>query len=355
MNNAFYENRLLSIYTFCHFCVDGMCAFILLSCAVGRPYEAYIFLLCYHGMAFLIQPICGLLTDKYNRINWGQIGTALCLAGGLFSCFSSGILFALSIMILGLGNAFFHIEGGYVSLHRKDEKVWPGGFFVGGGAIGIGLGTITGMSCLNSSFIQKIPYLCLFGVLPLVLTLIFKVTREKRESWQEIGIINKDLSIGLLSLFIIISIIARGITGALIPKPVFHGTIGLLLNTIPICAGKMSGGFLADHFGARRIVIFGHLASAVLSFFTLINIYFSLPAIFCINLSMGVTLASLNDAFPNRTGFAFGLSPLALYIAYVISQYISFGNVGNIALSIVLELLSVIFCAKCVINHKIKK
>ena len=79
-------------------------------------------------------------------------------------------------------------------------------------------------------------------------------------------------------------------------------------------AGKAAGGILADRLGARNVGVIALLASL-----PCLALGYAVPAVAMaglalFNMTMPVTLCALASRLPDSTGFAFGLSTLALLI-----------------------------------------
>jgi FSR family fosmidomycin resistance protein-like MFS transporter len=81
-----------------------------------------------------------------------------------------------------------------------------------------------------------------------------------------------------------------------------------------VVLGKALGGFLADRFGWSVVALSGLALSAFLLTFFAPNPALAIAGTFLFNLSMPVTLACLADMLPGKSGFAFGLTALALIV-----------------------------------------
>ena len=293
------ENGRLLVYAWCHLCIDALCCFLLYRTAA----DVWLWIIGYHMLAFAFQPVFGWILDRHPNIASGKISILLILCA--YAVQSVPIL---AIGLAGIGNALFHIEGGYVSLHRTQRKIGPGGFFVGTGALGIGMATIFGV--YFSSFMRWPILLC--GVFAFVLLMLTPVQPELRTNRGSFHLsLHADAFYWLFA-----AILVRGYGGMNVAMPI-AGWTGILVGAILSCVGKMAGGYIADQFGAKKTVLFAQIAAAFCVLLSYWMPFLRLAAIVLINLPMAVTLAALSDYFPEQTGLAFGLAPLALYIGYV--------------------------------------
>ena len=150
-----------------HFSVDFVCASSLMFIYDRSTFPdllPYVFLI-YNCLAFLLQPIFGLLIDRFDGSNNGRMYKAFLLIslgslliGWVLSVFSlitvsSIFMMLVSSILLGLSNALFHVVGGKQSL-MFSNKATPGGLFVSTGALGIGLASVMFTAGYGSIFIQ---------------------------------------------------------------------------------------------------------------------------------------------------------------------------------------------------------
>ncbi len=293
------ENGRLFIYAWCHMCVDALCCLLLYQTHAN----AWLWIIGYHALAFALQPVFGLMIDRHPAIPAGKISILLILGAYTLQHFPT-----LAVSFAGVGNALFHIEGGYVSLHRAQRKIGPGGFFVGAGALGIGMALI-----FAKFYISAIPFLfVLFSASSLLLLLLTPISPALR---QRSGAFHLPLQADAF-YWLFAAILVRGYTGMHISVPII-GWQGILCVAVLSCAGKMTGGYIADRIGAEKTVLFAQIMAAFCMLVSYWLPFCRLAVIFLINLPMAVTLAALSDCFPHQTGMAFGLAPLALYIGYI--------------------------------------
>jgi FSR family fosmidomycin resistance protein-like MFS transporter len=88
----------------------------------------------------------------------------------------------------------------------------------------------------------------------------------------------------------------------------------LVTLTGAVVLGKALGGILGDRFGWTKVAVSGLVVSAPLLAFFAQTPAVAILGIFLFNLSMPVTLICLAEMLPGKSGFAFGLTTLALII-----------------------------------------
>ncbi|HTX90852.1 MAG TPA: hypothetical protein VMC09_06510 [Anaerolineales bacterium] len=294
----------ITAYGLAHAVVDAACAatlFGVLKAGSVDASTAALFILVYDGIAFSTQPILGLLVDKYMQpARTAALGMLLVAAATLLMRWP-----LLAAVIAGIGNAIFHVGGGVVSLKLAPGKAALPGLFVAPGALGLTLGILIGKS---GSFIAWpfIVVLLLFAVTILLLPrpdFPIPPALPQDARWFEAVI-----------ALLLASVTIRSLVGGSLVLPWKSDTTLLLALTGAVVLGKALGGFLADRFGWTAVAVSGLVLSApLLAFFT------PLPALvmigtFLFNLSMPVTLAGVAGMLPGKSGFAFGLTTLALIV-----------------------------------------
>ena len=307
----------LTILSAMHFLVDGVCAAALFRFCGGSELFALLLLL-YNTLAFTTQCLVGLLTDKLrmHRIPCAAAGAAVAL----------GWLLPLSavprVILLGLGNSLFHVEGGTETLLSSDEKAWPLGIFVAPGAVGLALGKLWPSLGL------------LFSILLLLLSageLFLKdpplLTRSDRSSPKRPY---------LLCGALLLAVAVRALGGSAVTFPWQAGALTAVLTAVVVCAGKAAGGFMMDRVGAMPSALLSIVPAAILIAFFAGSMSFSLLGQFLLNLSMPVTLLLLYRLLPDAPGFAFGLAASALWPGTLAGQLLPMHG----TLSIVCTLIS---------------
>lgn len=143
---------MTALYTVLHLLVDGVCALAMFGRFLPRE-EGYFHILWYNFCAFALQMPFGLLLDRMSermaegnkgqRGPTGQPDPAFLTAAAGVVCTIVGAL--VHPVLLGIGNALFHVGGGVGTILEDRAKNRLGrelGVFVAPGALGLYLGTL---------------------------------------------------------------------------------------------------------------------------------------------------------------------------------------------------------------------
>lgn len=305
------KERLIT-YTLSHFCVDFLCVLILYGTFSHLSSAVYAFL-TYHILGFGLQPLAGYFNDSHLKLSAGALGSLLVLIACIFTLLNSWI----AVILAGIGNALFHVGGGYVSLHHGTNKLNFGGIFVAGGALGVALGTILGKAIpLWAIAIIGI----IIGGISLIISAKNDISVTEKMTPTCFTLVRTNLNLTLVLIITIFSIIIRGYAGLILPLDWKTQLWMSLITAMVMTLGKGLGGFLADRFGARKVCFIALLLAIPCVWCSNIMVI-SLIGIFLLNVPMSVTLAILCQCFPNNTGFAFGLAPLGLFIGYILALF----------------------------------
>ena len=303
MNKNIVASNMLA-YSLSHALVDATCAATLFAiAALGQTgtQELFYFVVFYNVIAFSTQPIWGLLVDIFKVPVYAAVmGMLLVALSTLFLQFPF-----LAALIAGIGNALFHIGGGVTSLDLAPGKAALPGIFVAPGALGLTIGILIG----KSGYFVAWPFILLLIGSAL---LILNVPRPEISAPRKLP---GDLKwFEAVILLLLLSVAVRSMVGLSLVLP-WKSDIGLLAAlTGAVVLGKALGGILGDRFGWTTVAVSGLAVSApLLAFFP------QIPAVailgtFLFNLSMPITLIGVAGMLPGRSGFAFGLTTLALIV-----------------------------------------
>ncbi|MBR0385881.1 MAG: hypothetical protein IJI05_04960, partial [Erysipelotrichaceae bacterium] len=233
--------RTISILSLQHMLVDFICAAVMYHKILnGQGNQAVIYNMC----AFALQMPFGLMADLSR--------TKISNISALFVCGSVPFLAAGcmgSCILLGIGNALFHVGGGIITINADYKGRFEGrglGCFVAPGAIGLVCGK------LLSNYVIQIT----IGVLIILAVLCTVLLHEKNED-SETSVskieINPDLLITVICCFLVV--LFRSYVGL---KMTFAWRISALLifiSVVVLAAGKTLGGFAAPVFGMRKTII----------------------------------------------------------------------------------------------------
>lgn len=294
----------ITSYSLAHALVDATCAATLFSIVtLSRDNSQNLFqlILIYDVIAFSTQPVFGLLVDKFKA-------PAQTAALGILLVAASTMMLRvplLAVITASIGNAVFHVGGGVVSLNLVPGKATLPGIYVAPGALGLTIGIMIGKS---GGFIAWPFLLLLLGSAVLILMiprLEFPVPRELPGNlrWFETVIV-----------LLLLSVVIRSLVGQSLVLPWKSNPALLITLTMAVVLGKAMGGFLADRYGWVVVAVSGLVISVpLLAFFGPVPAL-AIAGTFLFNLSMPVTLVCLAGMLPGKSGFAFGLTTLALIV-----------------------------------------
>ena len=300
----------LSGYSIIHAIVDMSCVAVMFSTLIIHGYnshDTFIFIITYNIIAFGIQAPIGLLVDKFQVPKESAfIGCVLVIA----SIFVFEIP-ALVVILSGLGNAFFHVGGGSISLNFSPKRAAAPGIFVAPGAIGLTAGILIGENDL-------------FTALPFVLILIAScifilICKIPKINYQRVSLKSNIKFFEIVLILLLFSVSIRSLYGL---TAEWKSDITLLIIlTLATACGKAFGGLFADRFGWVRVAVSALILSAPLLSFFPDSPLLVITGTFLIQMTMPITLTALSNMLPGRSATAFGLSVFALIIG-VIPSYL---------------------------------
>ena len=289
---------ILFVNSIAHFLVDAISVTTLFSgSAAGETLTLAVIL--YNTLAFSTQCLVGLLVDKYKHyLHFDAAAMALVILG-----FALPLPYFARVILVSLGNNFFHVAAGTMTLTKSRGQAWQLGVFVAPGAFGVTLGTC---------FPHFGWWLC--TVLALCATAAIYVwprtpqTLELRCEETE----NSKFPVCIVVL-LTVAVAVRAVGGTAVSFPWKAGVGMSFLMTAFVFAGKALGGFVCDQLGAAKTAwVSIPLAAVCIAFFSAYAVP-SLLGQLLLNLTMPVTLWLLYRAMPEEPAFAFGLAASALW------------------------------------------
>ena len=333
------EHGLIGISCVQHFLVDGLCicCMFLLTGLYSDQFGAYGdrvglgVILLYNVLAFMSQPLTGLMADRMEKRHWLLVWSALLLTLAvavawllsmlvtsrlLMDDVSVEFLPMLVALLLGAGNSLFHVWGGKQTVVKAGNDLRALGVFVSTGALGLAVGLV-----FRSWFLL---YALLLAIVLLAVTYVCwdngsQVVTDSEKEWpQWLVPINVWMAVVLLMLFVSYrsfagEVFSRGITKT-------HELIIVIGATSML--GKMAGGWIARWMGILKSLMV-ILAGVILCFlFRNGSELVLLLGVFLMNCTMPVTLYLANAVLPKREGLAFGLLAAALMPGYLLAVYL---------------------------------
>jgi MFS transporter, FSR family, fosmidomycin resistance protein len=303
------KNSLLAVYGAAHFLVDAACAALVFGLVWQHQLTSQEYLILaigYNVLAFAFQPLCGLVSDRVRNHN---ITAAFGIALTGFSLIMAGTNPFIAVGFAGLGNAFFHVGGGAVTLMLAPGRARAPGLFVAPGALGIAIGAMIG----RNGPVEPVLFLCLlFAALTAVIFMKVPDIRTcfpsepERFRWPV-----------LIGSLLLVSIIVRSLVGFSAGFPWHNDKTVLFLIVCAAFAGKALGGIISDRFGWLATATTVSLVSAPLLAVGFAYPVASIAGILLFQMTMPVTLTAVHRLLPKRPAFSFGLTCFALIIGAV--------------------------------------
>ena len=300
--------RMISTYSAAHFLVDFACAFLMFRTISASP-DFRLCILLYNFCAFAMQMPLGILADRLDR-NF-LVAIAGCVLVGAAYGFVAFPLAA--VIVLGLGNALFHLGGGVDVLNISTRRSGALGVFVSPGAFGVYLGTLLGNGTALSPIVVPI-------ALPAAAVVIFAVHRLQRGQYPKnaafalpAGAPRRVLIVAVCLFFVVC---LRSYVGLALSFPWKSPGLWAALAVCAVVFGKAAGGFLADKLGALRVGVISLGAAAPL-FLIPRSAAAGLLSVLLFNMTMPITLWAMAKAFPGAKGFSFGLLTFGLFLGFL--------------------------------------
>lgn len=334
------EHRLIGISCVQHFLVDGLCicCMFLLTGLYSSCFSVYgdcvgmeaVFL--YNVLAFMSQPLTGLIADRMEKCHWLLVWSSLLLTMAValawllsmlvraskFSTDDAALEYLLMLvaLLLGVGNSLFHVWGGKQTVVKAGNDLRALGMFVSTGALGLAVGLVFRSWLLL--------YALLLAIVFLAVTYVrwddgSQVVTYSEKAWpQWLSPMNAWVAVVLLMLFVGY----RSFAGEVFSKGITKTQELILVIGATSMLGKMAGGWIARWMGILRSLMV-ILAGVVLCLLFRGNSKLVLLlGIFLMNCTMPVTLYLANEVLPRREGLAFGLLVAALMLGYLLAVYL---------------------------------
>ncbi|MCL2140367.1 MAG: hypothetical protein FWH42_01615 [Dehalococcoidia bacterium] len=304
--------RMVSVYSIAHFSVDFACAFLVFRFIAGSP-NADVSVLLYNFCAFALQMPIGIAADKLNRNN--LIAVLGCvLVGFAFALVTFPIL---AVIVIGTGNALFHIGGGIDVLNISQKKLGALGVFVSPGALGIYWGAIVGKGSGFPAFLIPLAIVAIAGLMLLTRKLNrMAYFTNSTFSISEVG--NKTIILAVFCLFMVVCL--RSFTGLSTHFSWQDSGGWATVLVLAVVLGKTMGGFASDRFGVIATAGVSLGAAGLFFLFPAFPLT-GIAAVLLFNMTMPITLWAMTKLLPGAKGGAFGLLTFALFIGFLPVYY----------------------------------
>lgn len=309
-------NMLITINSILHMVTDGICAFAMLG-YFERADDGYFYILIYNFCAFALQMPFGFVLDLLQQKSHNKmLPYYITLMGVIFTVVGVWT----HPVILGVGNALFHVGAGVCTIYEDNAENKKGkllGIFVAPGALGLFLGKKCGKlySVFEPAACAVIIVVTAF--LALYLYKAYRVDRIGQWRFEERkDVENMDYAKAVILLLCFMVVILRSHVSMAVPFGIKAGaTFGALL-VVATVLGKMAGGFAGALLGSAKTVVLSLVAAAVCFAFRDVKILL-LAAVFLFNMTMPITLYELVCLFKGFEGGMFGLLTFGLFIGFL--------------------------------------
>ena len=346
------RTKMTALYSVLHMLIDGVCAIAMFGWFhLGE--QGYLHILLYNFCAFALQMPLGVILDLLNAKNLTARRTGEKIGKDIPLCYvaaGTGLTLVGAFthpVILGLGNALFHLGGG-VDVIREDQRRGKRGkdlgVFVAPGALGLFLGGLLAKK-------SKAEYaVLLFGIV--MIGLLVWLRKEKRNNSgaqtvyiaEEKTFVHREKRIVIFCCLAVV--ILRSYIGMAVALPWKTTVFMSLVSVCAVVTGKIAGGFLAAKFGIRKTIVLSLLIAAV-CYPLCSQVAAGWLALFFFNMTMPITLYLLVRCFPELSGFSFGLLTFGLFLGFLPIYFecqlpISGGLLGLLGSLISLLLLQIV-------------
>ena len=320
-----------------HFLMDGMCicCLYLLAEAYGDYLGAYGERMClgaillYNVLAFMSQPLTGLMADRMAHRHWLLLASALLLTmavGAAMLPLRTEWALVTVAVLLGTGNSLFHVWGGKQTVVKVGNDIRALGVFVSTGALGLAFGAVFCSWALAAGMLLAFVALAVMyvrcdeaddtgGQAPLCSASCAQDGASPRVSLMS------PVTVWALVVMLMLCVCYRSFAGEVFASGITKTQSLILVIGFVAMLGKMAGGWIARWMGILKSVMV-ILAGVALCFLFRSELVWVLSGIFLMNCTMPITLYLANLLLPRREGLAFGLLAAALIPGYLLAVYL---------------------------------
>lgn len=304
-----------------HFCVDGLCLCCLYMATTGIR-DLLKYFVVYNVLAFLTQPLTGMLADRVKQRHWILLASIIMLILAVLETVcvmpfcSAAPVFLLVVLsvLLGIGNSLFHVWGGKETAVRTGNDIRALGVFVSTGAFGLAVGSV---------FLSRaLMFGLLLGICIMALAYLrIDTAKQIDTAGIKIEIEGKEYSKPLMwavLIFIMLIVTGRSFLGESFTKVIDKTPMVVLLIGALTMMGKMAGGWLVKWMGMFTSIILLLVGVTICIAAKGNHIGIALAGLFMVNCTMPITLYWANVMLKGREGLAFGLLAASLIPGYLI-------------------------------------
>ena len=310
-------------------CASGYLVFADVGYDLFERRHVVALVLLYNGLAFAGQALVGLFADRLRSYRPLAVAGAALAATALMAVPVGGLVapwlgfrvhpllgqavgpgaVVLGVVLVGVGNACFHVGAGAHVLRVSGHRAAESGVFVGPGSLGLFTGIWAGFGGVPLRWAIVVALVVAAGVMARRRVIdagwLTELPRVRR------GVVGVAVVCGALLL---VAEPVRSVGGGTVAGH-WRGisTEVMLLLAVAACCGKMVGGFLGDRFGWGRVGVGALVLSA-----PLISVWVHVPVwavvgMLLFQVTMAITLKATHHLLPMRPGLAFGLPCVFLY------------------------------------------
>ena len=321
-------------YSILHFLTDGACAFAMFA-RFESARDFYLQLLLYNFCAFALQFPLGALMDLLKmKQQEGRIfqKADLPLRLTLLSIAVTAAGMFTHPVVLGIGNALFHVGGGIGTIEEDFRKGLKGqalGIFVAPGALGLYLFSALGSASPSWYILISVSLLVLMLAVFIGLAYIVMIRKNAEQAAGKDGMapfVGKSPETSSPSsftfaaftalAFCFLVVVLRSYAGMAVAFDWKHGFTAGLAAVLAVVLGKMAGGIIAARAGMLPTILGSLILSIVLFLFSG-QMVCGVLALFFFNMTMPLTLYMVVKRMRRLPGTSFGLLTLALFIGFL--------------------------------------
>lgn len=325
---------MTAIYSVLHMFVDGVCAFAMFGMFLGQE-QGYRYVLFYNFCAFALQMPLGAALDLLNGKYRKELSFATACMGAAITLIGA----FMHPVVLGVGNALFHIGGGVGTIYEDERKGWRGrglGVFVAPGAFGLYLGMMLAKNSAGSGWLYGAGVFmalvcagaaCRHPCTDIQAGAAASVAADSAKARPEDDWMDSRMQVGSmqdvktgeiipLAACSFLVVVLRSYIGMAVTFSWKTTVSAAVISTLAIVFGKAAGGFLAAKLGFLRTAVVSLSAAAVFYLFSGF-MPAGVSALFLFNMTMPITLYLLIRRLPGLPGFSFGFLTFGLFLGFL--------------------------------------